>query len=190
MFFGLHSLGKCLAFSFLRGIAVVGKRGLGTMALLWMILSLVKLSLQHSRDSVVGIATGYELDDPRGRSSSHCRVKTFLFSTSSRLAGSGVHPISRRCKRNSERFIIQKEFNVWTVVIKWNCNLEATIIIHTTPNTWQYIYIYIYIYILWHVDPLLGKKLLNTLPWRQTLGNQDYPLGCPNCFLYNNFART
>jgi hypothetical protein len=26
---------------------------------------------------------------------------------------------------NSERFIIQMESNVWTVVIKWNCNTDA-----------------------------------------------------------------
>jgi hypothetical protein len=40
-----------------------------------------------SRDSTVGIATGYRLDDRgRGWSSSPSRVKNFLFSTSSRPA--------------------------------------------------------------------------------------------------------
>jgi hypothetical protein len=34
--------------------------------------------------STVSIATGYQLDDRRGRSSSYSRVKNFLFSTSSR----------------------------------------------------------------------------------------------------------
>jgi hypothetical protein len=36
-----------------------------------------------SRDSVVGIATGYGLDEREGRGSSPCRGKNFLFSTSS-----------------------------------------------------------------------------------------------------------
>jgi hypothetical protein len=37
-----------------------------------------------SRDSVVGVANGYELEDRGGRSSSLGRVENFLFSTSSR----------------------------------------------------------------------------------------------------------
>jgi hypothetical protein len=37
-----------------------------------------------SQDSVVDIATGYGLDDQRGRSSSPGRVKNFLFFTSAR----------------------------------------------------------------------------------------------------------
>jgi hypothetical protein len=28
---------------------------------------------------------------------------------------------------NSERFVIQKEFNVWTVVINWNCNRDTSL---------------------------------------------------------------
>jgi hypothetical protein len=39
---------------------------------------------RRSRDSVVGIATGYGLDDRDGRSLSPGRVKNFLFSTSSK----------------------------------------------------------------------------------------------------------
>jgi hypothetical protein len=39
---------------------------------------------KKSRDSSVGVATGYELDDRGGRSSSPDNVKNFLFSTSSR----------------------------------------------------------------------------------------------------------
>jgi hypothetical protein len=47
-----------------------------------------------SRDSVVGIATGYGAGRPRGRSSSPGRVKNFLFSTSSRpVLGSTQPPI-------------------------------------------------------------------------------------------------
>jgi hypothetical protein len=45
-----------------------------------------------SRDSVVGIVTGYGLDDKRGRSSSPGRIKNFLFSTSSRLALGPTQP--------------------------------------------------------------------------------------------------
>jgi hypothetical protein len=44
------------------------------------------------RDSVVGIATGYGLDDRRGRSSSPGMVKNFLFSTSSRPALGSTQP--------------------------------------------------------------------------------------------------
>jgi hypothetical protein len=43
-----------------------------------------------SRDSSVGIATGYGLDDQRGGSSSPGRVKNFHFSISSM----GLHPTS------------------------------------------------------------------------------------------------
>jgi hypothetical protein len=39
-----------------------------------------------SQDSSVGIATGYELDDQRGGSSSPGRIKNFYFSISFRLA--------------------------------------------------------------------------------------------------------
>jgi hypothetical protein len=39
---------------------------------------------RRSRDGAVGIATGYKLDDKRGRSWSPGRVKNFLFSTSFR----------------------------------------------------------------------------------------------------------
>jgi hypothetical protein len=47
---------------------------------------------KRSRDSVVGIATGYGLGRPRGRSSSPCWVKNFLFSTSSRPALGPTQP--------------------------------------------------------------------------------------------------
>jgi hypothetical protein len=46
----------------------------------------------RSRDSVVGIATGYGLDDRGIRSSSPGRVKNFLFSTSSRPALGSTQP--------------------------------------------------------------------------------------------------
>jgi hypothetical protein len=46
----------------------------------------------RSRDSSVGIATGYGLDDQEGRSSSPVRVKNFLFSTSSRPALRSTQP--------------------------------------------------------------------------------------------------
>jgi hypothetical protein len=46
------------------------------------------------RDSVVGIVTGYRVDEGGGRSSSPGRIKNVLFSTSSRLAlGSTQLPI-------------------------------------------------------------------------------------------------
>jgi hypothetical protein len=45
-----------------------------------------------SRNSVVGIATGYGLDDPRGRSSSPGMFKNFPFSTSSRPALGSTQP--------------------------------------------------------------------------------------------------
>jgi hypothetical protein len=45
-----------------------------------------------SWDSVVGIATGYGLDDRRVGSSTPGRVKNFLFSTSSRPALGSTHP--------------------------------------------------------------------------------------------------
>jgi hypothetical protein len=45
----------------------------------------------RSRDSAVGISTGYELDDKRGRSSSHGRVKNFLHVVQT---GSMAHPAS------------------------------------------------------------------------------------------------
>jgi hypothetical protein len=44
-----------------------------------------ELQYRASQDSVVDIATGYELD-AKGRSSSPGKVKNFLFSTSSRPA--------------------------------------------------------------------------------------------------------
>jgi hypothetical protein len=47
-----------------------------------------------SRDSSVGIATGYGLDDQGGGSASPCRVKNFHFSISSRpVLGSTQPPI-------------------------------------------------------------------------------------------------
>jgi hypothetical protein len=47
-----------------------------------------------SRDSSVGIVTGYELDDPEGGSSSPGRIKDFHFSIPSRPAlGSTQRPI-------------------------------------------------------------------------------------------------
>jgi hypothetical protein len=48
-------------------------------------------ALIMSRDSVVGIATIYRLEDPRGRSSSSGRIKNFLLVVQT---GSGVHPTS------------------------------------------------------------------------------------------------
>jgi hypothetical protein len=48
--------------------------------------------IEGSRNSVVGIATGYGLDDGGGRSSSPGRVKNFLFSTSSRPALGSTQP--------------------------------------------------------------------------------------------------
>jgi hypothetical protein len=42
------------------------------------------MKIAMSRDSAVGIATGYGSDDRGGRSSSPGRVKNFLFSTASR----------------------------------------------------------------------------------------------------------
>jgi hypothetical protein len=45
-----------------------------------------------SLDNSVGTATGYELDDRGGRSSSHGRVKNFLFSTLLRLALGSTQP--------------------------------------------------------------------------------------------------
>jgi hypothetical protein len=51
-------------------------------------------SLSMSRDSTVGIATVYGLDDKRGQISSPDRVKNFLFSTSSRpVLGSTQPPV-------------------------------------------------------------------------------------------------
>jgi hypothetical protein len=51
--------------------------------------------LSVSRDSSVGIATGYGLDDQGGESSSPGRVKNFHFSISSRPAlGSTQSPIN------------------------------------------------------------------------------------------------
>jgi hypothetical protein len=46
----------------------------------------------YSRDRVVGIATGYGLDDGEDRSSSPGRVKNLLFSTSSRPALGSTQP--------------------------------------------------------------------------------------------------
>jgi hypothetical protein len=45
-----------------------------------------------SRDSAVRIATGYELDDKRGQSSSPARVNNFVFSTSSRPVLEPIQP--------------------------------------------------------------------------------------------------
>jgi hypothetical protein len=50
--------------------------------------------MDEGRDSAVGIATGYGLDDKRGRISSPDGGKNFLFSTSSRpVLGSNQRPI-------------------------------------------------------------------------------------------------
>jgi hypothetical protein len=48
--------------------------------------------LPVSRDSLVGIATGYGLDDQRGASSSPGRVKSFHFFISSRPALGSTQP--------------------------------------------------------------------------------------------------
>jgi hypothetical protein len=53
---------------------------------------LVQLSNILSRDSIVGIATGYQLKRPRGQSSSPSGVKNFLFSKLSRLALGSIQP--------------------------------------------------------------------------------------------------
>jgi hypothetical protein len=53
-------------------------------------MMMMMMMMIMSRDSVVGIATGYGVDK-RGQSSSPDRVKNSLFSTSSRY-GSGAHP--------------------------------------------------------------------------------------------------
>jgi hypothetical protein len=45
-----------------------------------------------SRDSAIGIATGYGLNDEGYRSSNPSRVKNFLFSTSSRLTLGPTQP--------------------------------------------------------------------------------------------------
>jgi hypothetical protein len=51
-------------------------------------------TVEGSRGSVVGIATGYGAGRQMGRSSSHGRVKNFHFSTSSRpVLGSTQSPI-------------------------------------------------------------------------------------------------
>jgi hypothetical protein len=56
--------------------------------------SLAQNHASANRDSVVGIATGYGLDKPRGRSLSPGRVKNFLFSMSFRpTLGSTQPPI-------------------------------------------------------------------------------------------------
>jgi hypothetical protein len=53
----------------------------------------MNISYYRSRDSVVGIATGYRLNDrPRGQCSSPGRVKNFLFSTASRPALGPTQP--------------------------------------------------------------------------------------------------
>jgi hypothetical protein len=52
-----------------------------------------------SRDSAVSIATGYWMEHLRGRSSSPCRVKNFLFSTSCRLAPGFTQPPIQWVKR-------------------------------------------------------------------------------------------
>jgi hypothetical protein len=63
------------------------------LLLLLLLLIIIIIIIMWSRDSSVGIATGYGLDGPRDRSSSPGRVKIFLFSTSPRL------PLSPRVKR-------------------------------------------------------------------------------------------
>jgi hypothetical protein len=50
------------------------------------------LLIFRNRDSSVGIATGYGLDEEGGGSSSPCRVKNFLFSTSSTPALGPTQP--------------------------------------------------------------------------------------------------
>jgi hypothetical protein len=50
------------------------------------------LFFERSRDNAVGIATSYGNGRPRGRSSSHSRVKNFLFSKSSRPALRSTQP--------------------------------------------------------------------------------------------------
>jgi hypothetical protein len=52
--------------------------------------------LRRYRDSVVGIVTGYGLDDRGGRISSPGRVKNFLFSTSSRPTPRSIQPPIQR----------------------------------------------------------------------------------------------
>jgi hypothetical protein len=49
-----------------------------------MLFKMATQLLIRSQDGVVGIETGYGLDDRRGRSSSSCMVKNILFSMSSR----------------------------------------------------------------------------------------------------------
>jgi hypothetical protein len=56
------------------------------------VASFAVLLVNKRRGSVVGIATDYELDDRRGRSSSPGGVKNFLFSTSSRPALGSTQP--------------------------------------------------------------------------------------------------
>jgi hypothetical protein len=55
-------------------------------------LSFLAPIIYRSLDNAVRIATGYGLDDKRGRSSSPGRVKNFLFSTSSRPALGSTQP--------------------------------------------------------------------------------------------------
>jgi hypothetical protein len=61
--------------------------------LVWTILNFISLQLEkRSRDSSVGIATDYGLDDQGGGSSSPGRVKNFYFSISSRPALGSTQP--------------------------------------------------------------------------------------------------
>jgi hypothetical protein len=52
----------------------------------------IAINVTCGRVSVVGIATGYGLDDARSRSSSPDRVKNFLFAMSSRPALGPTQP--------------------------------------------------------------------------------------------------
>jgi hypothetical protein len=54
--------------------------------------SCIGVLLRSSRDSAVGIATGYGLDDREGRGSSPGRVKNYYFSISSRPALGSTRP--------------------------------------------------------------------------------------------------
>jgi hypothetical protein len=57
----------------------------------------------RSGDSVVGIATGYGLDEPGGRSSSPGSFKNFAFCTSSRPALGFTQPLNQLIPGNFPR---------------------------------------------------------------------------------------
>jgi hypothetical protein len=83
---------------------------------------------------------------------------TDLYSVSMKLAQSAIlrsreriqepRDQSENQKTYSEKFVVKKVLNVWTVIMQCNCNrdvqwiqssnLEPTIISHATPYTWQY----------------------------------------------------